>query len=82
MPKHYQDDPIFGSIDQDTGIPDEYVSCPGCGHKYGYRGRRACTNCDECEPCHKRREQQQANPCTAPNYISGAEMKERAAEQA
>ena len=29
-------------------IPDEHVSCPGCGHLYD---DEICTNCEECPIC-------------------------------
>jgi hypothetical protein len=68
-------DPVFGPIDEQYGLPKEMLACPGCGKVYGAWGRRACEACEECEKC-----------CTCPvnkqRLVSGAEMKERAANSA
>ena len=44
-----------------TGIPVDFISCPGCGKKYR-RGGYVCVNCDECKACHK------DNPCEEPKF--------------
>ena len=60
-------------IDKETGLPREYVSCPSCGFMYGYQNRMACVACNECSKCCR---------CCPPVFISGHEMKLRAAEEA
>ena len=38
-------------IDKDWGVPLKYISCPGCGQKYGHHNTKACENCQECSTC-------------------------------
>lgn len=64
----------YGPIDQETGMPKEYVSCPGCGKVYGYQNRKACKKCEECAKCHR------SEVCPEPEWISGHDMKLNAAE--
>jgi hypothetical protein len=33
-------------------VPDEEVSCPGCGKLYGHDQTTVCKVCEECSACH------------------------------
>jgi hypothetical protein len=46
------------------GIPQEDISCPECGNKYGHRRTKVCTNCEECSACCR---------CKRPKMIPSAE---------
>ena len=37
-------------IDSHTGLPKEYVSCPGCGKLYR-TFKKVCISCEECVKC-------------------------------
>ena len=33
------------------GVPNDLVSCPGCGDNYGTYNRKICIKCEECSKC-------------------------------
>lgn len=33
------------------GVPDKYVSCPGCGDLYGHNGTKVDLLSEECSDC-------------------------------
>lgn len=38
-------------IDSNYGVPEEDISCPACGRKYGYHKTKVCSVCEECSNC-------------------------------
>lgn len=54
-------------VDDEFGLPKEYISCPGCGRTY-MTARSVCRTCQECKRCCKN------NPCEKPDYISARQM--------
>ena len=41
-------------IDYKYGIPVEYISCPGCGQKYGHHNTKVDIVSQECSSCAKK----------------------------
>ena len=50
---------LYDKINEKYGVPEEDVSCPGCGQIYGHHNTKVCKRCEECSSCCKRR----SNPC-------------------
>lgn len=40
-------------VDKKYRIPLEYISCPGCGRKYGHHKTKVDTISEECSACCK-----------------------------
>lgn len=57
----YRDRLTGHEIDDDYGVPDENLRCPGCGRRYT-ACKIACTSCYECKKCH--------SSCDAPNFVA------------
>ncbi len=50
-------------------IPDEYITCPGCGLKYGHHNTKVDTISEECATCVKKMDYKQINMVTAEEFI-------------
>jgi hypothetical protein len=56
------------------GLPKEEVSCPSCGRIYGYRRTKVCVECEECEPCCKKRP---INKCSGLKHVAASTFVEK-----
>ena len=54
------------------GLPEEHVSCPGCGRVHGYKNRKVCASCEECSACCR---------CQEPEMIMAEAMVDRIMER-
>jgi len=70
-PRKYMDDYGY-EMTEGYMLPDEMLSCPGCGKHYS-KCNYVCRACDECEDCHLER-QGQGSPDHNPDYVSGEIM--------
>ena len=42
------------NIDEKYLIPKGYISCPGCGRRYGHHNTKVDINTEECSSCVKK----------------------------